>query len=234
MLLRKLSSSLKLYAPKRTFGAIVKKEYDWRDDASRNPDITLRDPRYMPDQINVDEMPMPYYREPDDPTPVIPNRPFDDLTLNYNHTKACNNIGPCYEQYASYWNADADVAHEIDYGSEDLDFQPDCFKTQHFKKKGFIWPFALVGLLPFIYFMNEYFNQGLPDRDHWKRPLPPPTNHPDEEDTPDTKLYEVMNTYTGRTLMDSGMFVELNYDMVDGKKVFKRFSGVNDYMSPVH
>lgn len=233
MLLRKLTSLKKISIP-RHFGGVVKKEYDWRDDANVNPDITLRDPRYMPEQINPDEMPMPYYREPDDPTPVIPNWDRNNLSINYNHQKACNDIGPEYEQVASYWNPDADVAHEIDYGSEDLDFQPDCFKTQHFKKKGFIWPWIVVGFLPFIFFGNEYLVQGFPDRDHWKVPLPPPTNHPDEEDTPDTELYNMVHNVSGRTYMDSGMFKDLHYDIIDGKKVFKRFAPVNDYMSPVH
>merc|ERR1712050_798800 len=107
-----------------------------------------------------------------------------------------------YEQVASYWDPNGDVAHEIDYGSEDLDFQPDCFKTQHFKKKGFIWPWIVLGMLPVIFLGNEYLAQGFPDSDHWKNPRPPPTNWPDEGDTPDTQLYEEFHSPSGRSLYD--------------------------------
>jgi len=144
---------------------------------------------------------------------------------------SCNEY-PKVDQAAAYWDPDNDVAHEIDYGSEDLDFQPDDFKTQHFKKKGFIWPFLLVALAPWLYFWNEYVAQGFPDREHWKRPLPPPTDFPDDE-TSDTSLYNAFHSYTGRTMYDSGLYINLQFDMVDGKKIYKRCAPVNNPMPDI-
>lgn len=217
----------------RAFSAPVKKEYDWRDDITRNPDITTADPRYQVGQINIDEMPMPYEHEPDTWQPAYSRTyNYNDASIIYDH-RLSNHHYPPTEQYAAYWDPDNDVAHEIDYGSEDLDFQPDDFKTQHFKKKGFMWPFLLVAALPWLYFWNEYLAQGFPDRDHWKMPLPPPTDYPDEE-TADTSMYNAYNSHTGRTVYDAGRIVPLGFDMVDGKKIYKRFTCANQPMSKEH
>jgi hypothetical protein len=57
----------------------------------------------------------------------------------------------------------ADIAHEKDYESEDLDYQPESFSTQHFRKKGPIWMWLFVGALPFLFFGGEFFYQGYCD-----------------------------------------------------------------------
>lgn len=53
-------------------------------------------------------------------------------------------------------------------------------------------------------------------------------SEPDEDSSPDRTLYSMMQDKTGRALLDSGYIIDLHYDIVDGKRVFKKFSGVND------
>jgi len=118
-------------------------------------------------------MTLPYQCEPDTYTFEQPEWDRKDLGLNFRPENACITF-PTPLQHAIYWDPEQDYPHEADYGSEDLDFQPECFKTQHFKKKGFIWPWIVVGFMPFIYLWVEYLLQHQPDEDHWKRPLPPP------------------------------------------------------------
>ena len=59
---------------------------------------------------------------------------------------------------------------------------------------------------------------------------PPPLDFPDEDDTPDTEIYETYNSADGRRLVDSGRHAPIWYDIVDGKKVYKKYAGVNQPM----
>lgn len=53
-------------------------------------------------------------------------------------------------------------------------------------------------------------------------------SEPDEDASPDLTLYQMTHNRTGRAMMDSGHLINLHYDIVDGKRVFKKFSGVNE------
>ena len=85
----------------------------------------------------------------------------------------------------------ADAAHEYDYESEDLDYQPESFQSQHFRKQGPLWMWVIVGTLPLTFIGNELFYQYWPDVDNWRYQRPAPLNYPDEDDTPDN-LYSRM------------------------------------------
>lgn len=54
---------------------------------------------------------------------------------------------------------------------------------------------------------------------------------PGERGTDDEDLFEAFNSATGRMSVDSGLVHELHYDIVDGKRVFKKFAGVNQSMT---
>jgi len=77
----------------------------------------------------------------------------------------------------------------------------------------------------------EFFFQRFPDEDYFKKPLPPPMGLPGERGTDDEDLFEAFNSATGRMSVDSGLVHELHYDIVDGKRVFKKFAGVNQSMT---
>lgn len=98
-----------------------------------------------------------------------------------------------------------DIAHEWDYESEDLDFQPETFKSQHFRKKGRLWMWVIIALTPYWYVTCESVYQQMVDGDQWKYQRPPPLNYPDEEDTPDTEAYENWKTPEFTYLWDAGL-----------------------------
>jgi len=134
---------------------------------------------------------------------------------------------------ASYSSYDDDVAHEYDYESEDLDFQPETFKMQHFRKKGPLTGWIICAMLPLIYFHIEFLYNHYPDEDHWRIPRPPPLEYPDPEDTDDVLTVNDYNTKIGKYLRDTGIIDDIWYDIVDGKKVYKRFAGVNQPMENI-
>ena len=49
------------------------------------------------------------------------------------------------------------IEHLADYESEDCDFQPDTFSSQHFRHKGPMTGFTILGILPILFFTNEFF-----------------------------------------------------------------------------
>jgi hypothetical protein len=101
----------------------------------------------------------------------------------------------------------ADVAHEYDYESEDLDFQPEDFHSQHFRKKGHMWMWFVVALMPFIFFSAEFFLQKYPDEDYWRYQRPPPLNWPDTEDTPDEDTFRKFKSQEFKRLYEAGQLV---------------------------
>ena len=98
----------------------------------------------------------------------------------------------------------ADIAHEYDYESEDLDFQAETFESQHFRKKGPFYIWLIMGTTPLWFFANELFYQEWPDEDNWRMQRPPPVNWPDEEDTPDFETYYNFKSPQYQQLWDAG------------------------------
>lgn len=78
----------------------------------------------------------------------------------------------------------------------------------------------------------EVYGKGsVADEDYWKTFVrPPPLDFPDEDDTPDTEYYESFHSNQGKRVFDTGRYVPLPYDIIDGKKVYKKFVGVNQPM----
>ena len=56
-------------------------------------------------------------------------------------------------------------------------------------------------------------------------------NYPSPALSPDTKFYNFYNSKQGRAHYDSGILIDIHYDIVDGKRVFKKFAGVNKSMT---
>ena len=108
------------------------------------------------------------------------------------------------------------IEHLADYESEDLDFQPDTFSSQHFRSKGSILGYILMGFLPIFFFTNEFFFNHYPDEDYWRISRPPPLDYPDNDDTDDTETVQDYNSLEGRRMVDTGLSYELWYDIKDG------------------
>ena len=129
-----------------------------------------------------------------------------------------------------YFNLDNDVAHEDDFESEDMDFYPETEKMQHYKKLGWIWIWAVVGMTFFITMWWEMIFNHFPDAEYFKKPLPPPLDHPDPFSTPDTAVFKSKQENGWKMRRDAGLHADPMMDIIDGKKVYSRFAPVNKPM----
>jgi hypothetical protein len=180
------------------------KPFDWRDDHTLNPYYEV-DPRAV-------GTPDPYsYGQPFEAEEVVPGTPFPnsynpkDLTTNFVGTWPVLSVAETNLIEPHSQNLWDDIAHEWDYESEDLDFQPETFHSQHFRKKGHIWYWVVLGLTPFWLVITEVVYHQMVDGDGLKYQRPPPLNYPDEEDTPDFETYENWKTPEFTYLHDSGI-----------------------------
>lgn len=80
---------------------------------------------------------------------------------------------------------------------------------------------------PFIYFWSEFLYQQLPDEDNWKVPTPPPLDFPDADDTNDSEYYNFYHSKEGRRFHEIGLTDEIPFDIVDGRKIYTKFSALN-------
>jgi hypothetical protein len=80
---------------------------------------------------------------------------------------------------------------------------------------------------------QEFVYNHYPDEDYWKKPLGPPLDFPDTDDTSDTASYQDYHSKIGRQFVDSGLVNDIWYDIVDGKKVYKPLAGVNEPMEDI-
>lgn len=180
------------------------KPYDWRDDHALNP-FYEQDPRAL-GTPNSYEYGQPFEAELVlAPSSFSPEYNPKDLTLNYigsgpRYSVAETNLLEPHSQ--NLWD---DIAHEWDYESEDLDFQPETFHSQHFRKKGHLWMWVAIAMIPYAIVISEVVYQQMVDGDGLKYQRPPPLNYPDEEDTPDTETYENWKTPEFTYLHDSGI-----------------------------
>jgi hypothetical protein len=201
------------------------KEYDWRDDPKYNPDLVYN-PRNFDWKPETYTFPFSHEGE----KWWFPYRDHDNSDLSINRAPEFRKVIPKNLMSASHWDPVHDFDHERDFESEDMDVQPDDFKSQHFRKKGPSWQYLAVGILPLLYTFADIVYQRYPDEDYLKKPRHAPMSEPDENSSPDKTLYEISHTKTGRALTDSGHIIDLHYDIVGGKRIFKKFSGVNDSM----
>ena len=124
-----------------------------------------------------------------------------------------------------------DVKHEEDYDSEDMDIAPKTERTQHYKKLGTIWVWAFVSGTFFYSFFIEYLYNHYPYVEFFRKPLPPPWDHPDPFTTPDSNFAKLKTLNAYKYAVDSDLVADPDVKLVDGKKVYGRFVGVNQPMS---
>jgi hypothetical protein len=91
----------------------------------------------------------------------------------------------------------------------------------------------IVAILPLLYWWTEYIYQHFPDETYWRKSHPPPLDFPDEDDTDDTKTYKDFISYAGRKFVQTGIAGDIWYDIKDGKKVYRKFAGVNPPMEDI-
>ena len=130
-----------------------------------------------------------------------------------------------------YNNIGENVAHEMDYMSEDYLTIPENYAGNHFRRRGdgliiFIWAFVMT----FLYIWSEMFYTKFPDEEFYKKPLPPPLDYPNEDATPDTDRLEFQKTLEWKYLYENGSLDPLPFKIIDGKKVFSKYSGLNQPM----
>lgn len=217
------------YTPKASFGGHHEvKEYDWRDDPNVNNDLVvdIRDRGWDPAKYKF-----PYEGKDEWFFPIQGHEAYksSDVTLNLRPENKKFDVDYT-KMRVSYWNQDAEVAHEADYESEDLDFSPEDFKTQHFRKKGPLFLYYICGNLLVLGFWLEFITQHFPDEDHWRISRLPPLDFPDSDDTDDTQTYEDYHSKDGRYLVDTGAIGELWFDIKDGEKIVRPFAGGNQPM----
>ena len=120
-----------------------------------------------------------------------------------------------------------EVAHEGVYDSEDLDYQAESFSSQHFRKASGSWFWILMLSAPLWFTYMEIFHQFMPDDDNYKFQRPPPLNYPDDTETPDTEVLELFESKAHKLLYDAGVTNPPFFEVKDGKKVYSKWSGVN-------
>lgn len=67
----------------------------------------------------------------------------------------------------------------------------------------------------------------MPSDTFFKKPLPPPLNFPDEDISPDTEYYNESKTLEYKLMYENGSVNEFPFEIINGKKVYKRFVGLN-------
>lgn len=81
--------------------------------------------------------------------------------------------------------------------------------------------------IPLWFIGNELFFQLWPDIDNWRFQRPPPLNFPDDDETPDNVYLKMFKSTAHQDLYDAGVVSEPFFTVVDGKKVYTKWSGVN-------
>jgi hypothetical protein len=91
----------------------------------------------------------------------------------------------------------------------------------------------LAGTCPLWYFAAELFFQYWPDADNWRYQRPPPLNFPDDSETPDSDYLKMFKSKPHMDLYDAGVTNPPFFSVVDGKKVYTKWAGVNDPRDPI-
>ena len=213
----------------KSFGGGHHHKYDWRTDPQKNPfhttdfsDVGLEGVHLQSPTV-ADPLPMYVYPPPEGVDISSPN-------INFNPSRP---IPPSpIIMRAPDWDFQHDVDHEADFGSEDMDFQPECYKTQHFHKQGWLFPWVLVAMAGPLYVLFELVYMHYPDHNWFKKPRPLNLQDPESPFTKfDKKVYEVRDTVY-RFDYDSGVS-KPRWKIENDNIVFDRFAGVNQVQHPV-
>ena len=104
---------------------------------------------------------------------------------------------------------------------------------QHYKKMGPSWIWACVSMTFFFSFWVDFLYNHSPDTEWFRKPRPPPLDYPNALATPDSTQLKEKETLKFKYAIDSGLYKNPRYKVVDGKKVFDRFAGVNQPMERI-
>lgn len=85
-----------------------------------------------------------------------------------------------------------------------MDFQPETFRSQHFRKKGLIWMWVFLPLTTYWHMIDECIYKQWVNGDQMKYQRPP-LNYPDDEDTPDFETYDNWKNPEFVYLWDAGL-----------------------------
>lgn len=212
-------------ALRRAFsGGHARKAYDWRTDPARNPYYN-HEMGYEGNEFTVQSVPLTGAPKPAHDFP-FPRVDMNDPRLFLRGERG--RVQWRNEVQAPYVNLEENLFHEADYESEDADFVTHSWKAQHYRRQGTFWLWAAVGASwPFLLWLDYLFNH-FPDVDHWRRAVPPPLDF--REATPDSDYLEFSTTNRYKQLLDAGEIDAIPFELVDGKKVYKRFAQVNQPM----
>ena len=94
-----------------------------------------------------------------------------------------------------------------------------------------MWMF--VGMIPYLYVINEFYIQKFPDENHWRLQRPPPFEYPDAQDTPDTSDNELFDSPEYKMLEEAGLVGSRFFKLEGGKKVYLEGTGVNQPMQEI-
>lgn len=94
-----------------------------------------------------------------------------------------------------------------------------------------MWIFACT--TPLWVFASDLYLQYWPDADNWRYQRPPPYNYPDDAQTPDDEYLQMFKSKGHRLLYDSGVVNPPFFEIIDGKKVYSKWAGVNQPRSPI-
>ena len=213
----------------RKFGGGHAEKYDWRKDPNYNPffttdfsDLGLENVK-LTAPLEVEAKPDKIVLPPADVDISSPYVNFVPEKIFYPQEKGLR---------LPDFDIIHDVDHEADYGSEDMDFQPDDYKSQHFHKPGWIWPWILVALSLPLYVAFELGYQHYPDHNFFKKPHPLPFSHSETSWSKfDQHFYDDRERYM-RFAVDSGAKMP-KWKIENGNFVFDRFAGVNQPQQPI-
>lgn len=92
---------------------------------------------------------------------------------------------------------------------------------------------AVVAVMPVIFWSCEFFFQKFPDEDYWRFQRPPPLECWDEDDTPDRETERLFHTPEFKWLYEAGILVPPFFKIEDDKKIYFPEAGVNQPMDVI-
>ena len=171
----------------RKFGA-GHAPYDWRADPKFNPYHTTD---FSDVGLQKNQLSSPLVAQMVSDDAVFPPAGVDVSSPNVNFVPHRKKTPLLKILRAPDFDHEHDVDHEADHGSEDMDFQPECYKSQHFHKHGWIWPWIIAGIALPLYISFELIYQKLPDSKYFRKPHPMNLKHEDRSwDNNDQYMYE--------------------------------------------
>ena len=201
--------------------------YDWRTDPARNP-FYNHEMRYEGNEYAIPDVPLMGAPKPAHSF-ALPLADMADPRVFIRGENA--RVEWRTNAQMPYANLEEGLQHEADFESEDADYVVHSWRAQHYRRKGTVWLWAGVAALwPFLLWLDYLFNH-FPDVEHWRRAVPPPLDF--REATPDKDYLDFSKTLRYKYLLDAGEIHPIPFEVIDGKKVYKRFEQVNQPMPVV-